>query len=60
MSKPTSDKALAEFLSESQEIVDGLNACLLHMDEQRSAGGAVDPELVNESFRCPDCSVSPT
>jgi two-component system chemotaxis sensor kinase CheA len=47
-----SDKALAEFLSEAQEIVDGFNHHLLLIDEQRSAGEIdLDPELVNELFR---------
>jgi two-component system chemotaxis sensor kinase CheA len=48
----TSDKALGEFLSEGQEIVDGLNHNLLQMDEARTPQGVqFDPELVNECFR---------
>ncbi len=45
------ESALGEFLSEAQEIVDGLNTNLLALDEARGAGGAVDPDLVNSCFR---------
>lgn len=44
-----SDRALTEFLSEAQEIIDALNTNLLKMDEQR--GGSVEPDLLNECFR---------
>jgi two-component system chemotaxis sensor kinase CheA len=44
------DKALGEFLSEAQEIVETLNANLLEIDGQRT-GGRVDPDLVNACFR---------
>lgn len=44
------DKALGEFLSEAQEIVESLNGNLLEIDGQR-AGGRVDPDLVNACFR---------
>jgi two-component system, chemotaxis family, sensor kinase CheA len=45
-----SDKALQEFLSEAQEIVETFNRDLLALDEQRSVG-RYDPELVNDAFR---------
>lgn len=45
------DKALNEFLSEAQEIVETLNRNLLALDEQRAAGRMSDPELINDSFR---------
>ena len=46
-----SEKALNEFLSEGQEIVETLNRNLLALDEERGRGGPTDPELVNSSFR---------
>jgi len=46
-----SDKALNEFLSEAQEIVETFNRNLLDFDNQRSSGQAIDPDLINESFR---------
>src|SRR5262249_49711748 len=45
-----SEKALTEFLSEAQEIVEALGRDLLALDEQR-AQGRIDPETVNEAFR---------
>jgi two-component system, chemotaxis family, sensor kinase CheA len=49
----TSDKALSEFLSEGQEIIDALNHNLLRMDQRGGGPGAgtIDPDLVNECFR---------
>jgi two-component system chemotaxis sensor kinase CheA len=47
--KPT-EKALQEFLSEAQEIVEAFNRSLLKLDEDRSAGRS-DPEVVNDAFR---------
>ena len=44
------DKAREEFLSEAQEIVDGLGRDLLALDEGRR-GGQLDPELINDVFR---------
>jgi len=44
------DKALQEFLSEAQEILDALNRNLLILDEGRREGG-FDPEVLNEAFR---------
>ncbi len=46
-----SDKALNEFLSEGQEIVETFNRNLLGFDSQRNAGQPIDPDLINESFR---------
>jgi two-component system chemotaxis sensor kinase CheA len=45
-----SEKALQEFLSEAQEIVEALARDLLQLDEQRSQN-KTDPELVNDAFR---------
>ncbi|MBI4509101.1 MAG: chemotaxis protein CheA [Deltaproteobacteria bacterium] len=50
MSERQSDKALQEFLSEAQEIIESLNRDLLALDEQRAAG-KYDPEIVNDAFR---------
>ena len=44
------DKALQEFLSEAQEIVEAFNRSLLRLDEQRAAG-RVEPEVINDAFR---------
>jgi two-component system chemotaxis sensor kinase CheA len=50
MSDAPSEKALQEFLSEAQEIVEAFNRDLLALDEQR-AHGAFDPEVINDAFR---------
>jgi two-component system, chemotaxis family, sensor kinase CheA len=47
---PPSEKALQEFLSEAQEIVEAFNRDLLQLDEQRSQGN-FDPEVINDAFR---------
>jgi two-component system chemotaxis sensor kinase CheA len=47
---PPSEKALQEFLSEAQEIVEAFNRDLLLLDEQRAAGN-FDPEVINDAFR---------
>src|SRR5271165_7035551 len=44
------DKARDEFLSEAQELVDGLGRDLLNLDEGLKREQA-DPELINEVFR---------
>jgi len=44
------DKALTEFLSEAQEIVETLGANLLELDRERAAGD-IDPDRVNACFR---------
>jgi two-component system chemotaxis sensor kinase CheA len=46
----TGDKARDEFLSEAQELVDGLGRDLLNLDEGLKRDQA-DPELINEVFR---------
>ncbi len=45
-----SEKALQEFLSEAQEIVEQFNRDLLVLDSER-AGGSFDPEVINDAFR---------
>jgi two-component system chemotaxis sensor kinase CheA len=45
-----SEKALQEFLSEAQEIIETFNRDLLSLDEGRGAG-RFDPEVVNDAFR---------
>jgi two-component system chemotaxis sensor kinase CheA len=50
MSDGPSEKALQEFLSEAQEIVEAFNRDLLALDEQR-ASGSFDPEVINDAFR---------
>ena len=50
MSDGPTEKALQEFLSEAQEIVEQFNRDLLMLDEQRAAGG-FDPEVINDAFR---------
>ncbi|HEY3493768.1 MAG TPA: chemotaxis protein CheA [Polyangiaceae bacterium] len=49
MADPT-ERAREEFLSEAQEIVETLSRNLLELDASARAG-AVDPALVNETFR---------
>jgi len=50
VSDSPTEKALQEFLSEAQEIVEQFNRDLLALDEQRAAG-AFDPEVINDAFR---------
>src|SRR3954465_15319676 len=50
MSDGPTEKALQEFLSEAQEIVEQFNRDLLALDEQRAAG-SFDPEVINDAFR---------
>jgi two-component system chemotaxis sensor kinase CheA len=45
-----SDKALAEFLSEAQEIVEGLNRDVLKLESDLKRDRR-DPELINQIFR---------
>jgi two-component system, chemotaxis family, sensor kinase CheA len=45
-----SEKALQEFISEAQEIVEALARDLLRLDEQRAQNKS-DPDLVNDAFR---------
>jgi len=44
------EKAREDFLSEAQELVDGLSRDLLLLDQQARSGSG-DPELVNDLFR---------
>src|SRR5438477_7190812 len=48
--KMSDEKALQEFLSEAQEIIEAFNRDLLALDEGRAAG-RFDPEVINEAFR---------
>ncbi|HZS38517.1 MAG TPA: chemotaxis protein CheA [Polyangia bacterium] len=50
MSDAPTEKALQEFLSEAQEIVEAFNRDLLALDEARSSGRD-DPEVLNGAFR---------
>ncbi|HEY2747921.1 MAG TPA: chemotaxis protein CheA [Polyangia bacterium] len=50
MSDGPSEKALQEFLSEAQEIVEQFNRDLLALDGERAAG-SFDPEVINDAFR---------
>jgi two-component system chemotaxis sensor kinase CheA len=53
MSEPPkggSEKALREFLSEAQEIVEAFNRDLLQLDEGRAAS-RYDPAVLNDAFR---------
>jgi two-component system chemotaxis sensor kinase CheA len=50
MSDGPTEKALQEFLSEAQEIVESFNRDLLALDEGRAAG-RYEPESVNGAFR---------
>ena len=49
-SKDISKRALQEFLSEAEEIIEQLAQDLLRLDEE-SQGGSVDPDLLNGIFR---------
>lgn len=46
----SSSRALADFLSEAQEIVESLNRDVLHLDDNTKRGKR-DPDLVNNIFR---------
>jgi two-component system, chemotaxis family, sensor kinase CheA len=50
VSDSPSEKALQEFLSEAQEIVEQFNRDLLALDAER-ADGTFDPEVINDAFR---------
>jgi two-component system chemotaxis sensor kinase CheA len=50
MSEGPTEKALQEFLSEAQEIVETFNRDLLQLDEGRAAG-RFDPDILNDAFR---------
>jgi two-component system chemotaxis sensor kinase CheA len=48
--KGESDRAREEFLSEAQELIDGLGRDVLALDELSKVGRS-DPELINDVFR---------
>ena len=48
--KAEGERAREEFLSETQELVDGLGRDVLALDELSKAGRS-DPELINDVFR---------
>ena len=48
--KGETDRAREEFLSEAQELIDGLGRDVLALDEL-AKGGRSDPELINDVFR---------
>jgi len=48
--KEISPKAMKEFISEAEEIIERLNRNLLRLD-RRDQGGHVDPDTLNEIFR---------
>ncbi len=48
--KGEGDRAREEFLSEAQELIDGLGRDVLALDELSKAGRS-DPELINDVFR---------
>jgi len=50
VSNDPTEKALQEFLSEAQEIVETFNRDLLQLDEGRAAG-RYEPEVINDAFR---------
>jgi two-component system chemotaxis sensor kinase CheA len=49
-SKGENDRAREEFLSEAQELIDGLGRDVLALDELSKVGRS-DPELINDVFR---------
>ncbi len=49
--KATSRKASQEFVSEAEEILERMRTDLADLDDQRSGGRDVDPELINSLFR---------
>jgi two-component system chemotaxis sensor kinase CheA len=48
--KEISPKAMKEFISEAEEIIERLNQNLLRLD-RRDQGGRIDPDTLNEIFR---------
>ena len=44
-------KADQEFVSEAEEILERMREDYLDLDDQRSSGGEVDPDLINRLFR---------
>ena len=50
MTERPSQKALSEFISEAQEIIEALGKDLMRLDGARS-GAEPDPDVVNAVFR---------
>ena len=47
-----SPRAVKEFLSEAQEFVEALSNVLMDVDTSLKEDDEVDPDLINEAFRC--------
>ena len=47
----SASKADQEFVSEAEEILERMREDYLDLDDQRSSGGEVDPDLINRLFR---------
>ncbi|MBN2716844.1 MAG: Hpt domain-containing protein, partial [Deltaproteobacteria bacterium] len=47
-----SPRAVKEFLSEAQEFVEALSNVLMDIDASLRDDDEVDPDLINEAFRC--------
>ncbi|MCH8889826.1 MAG: chemotaxis protein CheA [Myxococcales bacterium] len=47
----SASKADQEFVSEAEEILERMREDYLDLDDQRAAGGEVDPDLINRLFR---------
>ncbi|MBN2341567.1 MAG: chemotaxis protein CheA [Deltaproteobacteria bacterium] len=50
--KSPNPKAVKEFLSEAQEFVEALSNVLMDIDSNLRDDDEVDPDLINEAFRC--------
>ncbi|MBN2528755.1 MAG: chemotaxis protein CheA [Deltaproteobacteria bacterium] len=50
--KSPSPRAIQEFLSEAQEFVEALSNVLMEIDTNLRDDEEVDPDLINEAFRC--------
>lgn len=50
--KSPNPKAVKEFLSEAQEFVEALSNVLMDIDTSLKQDDEVDPDLINEAFRC--------
>ncbi|MBW2578266.1 MAG: Hpt domain-containing protein, partial [Deltaproteobacteria bacterium] len=48
---PSGRKADQEFISEAEEILERMREDYADLDDQRAAGGEVDPDLINRLFR---------
>lgn len=50
--KSPNPKAIREFLSEAQEFAEELSNVLMDIDTSLKNGEEIDPDLINEAFRC--------